>query len=57
MTEKRLKPLIHLGLSLLKKYDSGGARTHDLYPVKVALSQLSYGIVNIGQVLFYYVCV
>lgn len=26
------------------RYDSDWARTSDLYPVKVALSQLSYGI-------------
>lgn len=34
------KPLLRKGLS----YDSDWARTSDLYPVKVALSQLSYGI-------------
>src|SRR5699024_491625 len=28
--------------------DSDWARTNDLYPVKVALSQLSYGIILIG---------
>ena len=27
-----------------KGYDPGEARTHDLHPVKVALSLLSYGI-------------
>lgn len=32
---------------MVLQYDSDWARTNDLYPVKVALSQLSYGIVKL----------
>ncbi len=42
--QKRLKPLTLLGLSLLEKYDPDWVRTSDPHPVKVVLSQLSYGI-------------
>lgn len=31
-------------LDTIRIYDPGEARTHDLHPVKVALSLLSYGI-------------
>ena len=41
---KKLKPFIQLGLSLLKRYDPDWVRTSDPHPVKVVLSQLSYGI-------------
>lgn len=40
LLKENKKPLLCKGLS----YDSDWARTSDLYPVKVALSQLSYGI-------------
>ena len=33
-----------MGLSLLEKYDPDWVRTSDPHPVKVVLSQLSYGI-------------
>ena len=52
---KKPHPLDTQGLAASIKDDSDWVRTSDLYPVKVALSQLSYGIVYIRQVLFYYV--
>ncbi len=42
--QKRLKPLEFLGLSLFEMYDPDWVRTSDPHPVKVVLSQLSYGI-------------
>lgn len=48
---KSKKPLLRKGLS----YDSDWARTSDLYPVKVALSQLSYGI-TICKCFWVYYC-
>jgi hypothetical protein len=41
---KKLETLDTQGLQASRSDDSDWARTSDLHPVKVALSQLSYGI-------------